>query len=980
MPAPRAAKAPKPAAPAATAPAQPTPPAPVAPVAPSSPDQDLFKLAKGLYQDQLYENAADQFRRYLQEFPQGKSREEAGLLLGRSRFQLKDYPAALSALSAELPKAKTLRDQILFLLGESAYLLHQDDRSARAFRQLLDSYPKYPDADQARRRLAQISYRQGNKNLALGAYTKALEFYQQAPSPPADLAPLILYKTGECLVRLGRLDEAEAALKKAEAALATSDPATAALVSFRRAQLLEEAGRSEEAVRAFQDFLKASPRHSLAPAAHRAIAQADADKGDFKAAVSYLRDQGPAKVIEKAAQDFDSAREHFLLGEYADAEKILKGLIQAKPAAPTARLLALSYRLLARVYLEQEKVADAAKLLSEWSQADPARVDDAMRAFMAELFFQSNQLEAAQAQLQAIGPNAPAAVSDQADFLRAETEFKRGELPAAETDLAAYLAQHPAGQHVAEAWLRLGEVKSLRGDDAGAVAVLRKATPAGASPELLIRGYGLLAESYRKQGLVDSALEASESQKKLLAQVPTAEEQALRRQAELYYRKGDYAKGVELYAELAGQGQTARLQDYRWRQGFGLYRLGKKAEAEAVWKGLAAAGETSVANLAQFWLAQIQADNNDWDGATKTLQAIVTDDPEFNVAMLWQIGRLREAAKDYAGARQAYDQIERNFPDALVDTTGHKLLLALVSEDYQTYMQLIAPLVAGESASFAEADLLAQARAAAAAQDEAELARSSRALRLVAVDEASVEEAALLKAKLLLLKGRREQGLKLMEQILDENPGTPFADQIALELGEELFQRANYDLALARFQGLEPLQQSPEQNSRILFMKGFCQDKVGHTQDMIATYSKLIAAYPSTTTFLGERVQVGVSLKLAEQYDLAIKAFEQALKTETDRGALAEAQYWMGECFQSKGDDRRAITEYMKVTYLYPDQGIWATSAKYQAATILERLGQYQEAVRLYEMVLKESKGDPKREAFARQKLEAAKRKAESSQ
>ena len=70
----------------------------------------------------------------------------------------------------------------------------------------------------------------------------------------------------------------------------------------------------------------------------------------------------------------------------------------------------------------------------------------------------------------------------------------------------------------------------------------------------------------------------------------------------------------------------------------------------------------------------------------------------------------------------------------------------------------------------------------------------------------------------------------------------------------------------------------------------------------------------------------------------------------------------------------------MKVTYLYPDQGIWVTSAKYQAGTILERLGQYQEAVRLYEMVLKESKGDPKREAFAKQKLEGARRKAEQSQ
>jgi len=963
-----AAKTAKPGAPAATTPAQ---PAPAAQIVPTSPDQDLFKLAKGLFQDGLYENAAGQFRRYLQEFPQGANREEAGFLLGRSLYLIQDYATALAVLNSELPQAKAFRDQILFYTGETAYLLHQDERSVSAFRQLLESYPKFSDADRAKRRLAQIAYRQGNRNLALGAYARALGFYQQAGSPPPDLEPLIWYKTGECLFHLGRLDEADTALKKAEAAIVSSDPDTAGLVMFRRAQLLVEAGRPEEAIPAFQEFLKANPRHPLAAAAHQAIARAYGERDDFKAAAAYLREQGPIQAVEQASQAFESARDHFLLGEYADAEKILKGLTQGQ-ADPELR--ALSFRLLARVYVEEDKAAEAARLLEGWSQADPGRVDDARRLEIAEFLFQSNQLAPAETLLQAISPGAPASLADRADFLLAETRLRRGEPAAAEKDYKNYLARHPAGPSVPEAWLRLGEIKAQQGDDAGAIEVLRKATPAGADPEILIRGYGLLAESYRKQGLVDSALEASEAQKKLLPQLASAEEQALKRQAELYFRKGDYEKGLAIYAELSGQGQTSRHLDYRWHQGFGLYRLGRLEEANSVWRELAAGPEESSANLARFWLARLQAEAHDFAGANATLQAIVTDDPDFAAGVRWQMGRNLEALDDYAGARQTYQELKQTYPDALVDTRGRLLAVALQNEDYQGYVERVESALGSAPVSFSEAELLARVRAAALAKDEAELNRWARALLLVAVEEASVEEAAFRQAALKIYQDQREEGLKDLEKILDEDPATPFADEINLYLGEELWRQSRCDLALARLKGLDLSQGGPERTARILFMTGDCEGKLGHTQEMVQTFSRLVINYPGSTSFVAERYEVGMALKQAKEYDLAITAFEQALEQEEDRAVLAEAQYWIGECYQAQGDDHRAITEFMKVSYLYPEQAIWSTSAKYQAATILERLGQYQEAVRLYEMVVKEFQGSDM-EAFAKQKLEAARQK-----
>jgi TolA-binding protein len=88
----------------------------------------------------------------------------------------------------------------------------------------------------------------------------------------------------------------------------------------------------------------------------------------------------------------------------------------------------------------------------------------------------------------------------------------------------------------------------------------------------------------------------------------------------------------------------------------------------------------------------------------------------------------------------------------------------------------------------------------------------------------------------------------------------------------------------------------------------------------------------------------------------------------------AEMMYWKGMAQTGNGDPQAARQTFLALAQKFPDQGMWVTTALYEAAGISADMGDYDQALKLYNQVLARTKGDDKTSARVKAKIAEVKK------
>ncbi len=125
-----------------------------------------FLAASKAFQDHFYERADKELGGFLLRFPNSVHASEAQLLQAQSRHQLRMFDGAYDLLNRGLPKAGSLGDQFLLLMGETQMARGDFEGAAANYGRLYRDYPMSP--------------------LGLGAsYSQALAQYRKKDLPVA---------------------------------------------------------------------------------------------------------------------------------------------------------------------------------------------------------------------------------------------------------------------------------------------------------------------------------------------------------------------------------------------------------------------------------------------------------------------------------------------------------------------------------------------------------------------------------------------------------------------------------------------------------------------------------------------------------------------------------------------------------------------------------------------------------------------------
>jgi tol-pal system protein YbgF len=115
---------------------------------------DHFKKAKGLFEDEHYEEAIDHLTEYLKGTGLKKA-EEATFMRGESYFNIKNYKKAIVDFSKfpENFKKSKLVPAAIFKIAQSFEALKMKEEAKNFYSEVVEKYPKSPEAKKAKAKL-----------------------------------------------------------------------------------------------------------------------------------------------------------------------------------------------------------------------------------------------------------------------------------------------------------------------------------------------------------------------------------------------------------------------------------------------------------------------------------------------------------------------------------------------------------------------------------------------------------------------------------------------------------------------------------------------------------------------------------------------------------------------------------------------------------------------------------------------------------
>jgi hypothetical protein len=201
-----------------------------------------------------------------------------------------------------------------------------------------------------------------------------------------------------------------------------------------------------------------------------------------------------------------------------------------------------------------------------------------------------------------------------------------------------------------------------------------------------------------------------------------------------------------------------------------------------------------------------------------------------------------------------------------------------------------------------------------------------------------------------------------------------------LSLAQHAYREGNKALAWRYLQSIsEEFARGPRQLELLEAKAGILMD-MGREEESLSTYLIILEKSPQRLS-PERRLRLALLAQEKNKWKLAQDMLEGLLR---DRTALsepvqAEVLFWLGEGAQHQGDLEQALDYYLRLSWQFPEQNIWAVTAMYRAGLIYEQREMLDTARNLFQTVLKSADRKSQKEA-AQQRLDAIESRMGSGQ
>ena len=922
-----------------------------------------YAVAVGFQNQKLYDAAIDEWQTFLKKFPDDGRVDRGHHYLGTCCLQQKRYPEAVAAFStvvSKYPKCELL-DQSMLNLGIAQFGQAQKSgkdqdysKAEQAFGVML---AKFPDSEYASRALfnraeclyqlkqfdkAEVTFADfvrkypdseftADAMYSLGTAQETLKQSQKAAAtfagfvskyPRHKLVTEVQMRQAELLYSDGKFTDArpvfEQVAKNREFELAD-------VAMLRQARCLYEEGQLTEAARTYWNVPREFTKTKHYDAAILAGAKCYFLEDKFDLARTGLEKLVDRKVPEAAEATQWLARAFLKSG---DAKKALEvadrglGKFQGRDYRPELEMV----RLDAMYEIPQEK-PKVAKLFADFAAKIGSSELAPQALYMAaltslEIENHANGKKYGQQFLKQFGSSD---LKPDILFVLAESELLLREPEAAVDHYRQFLAAAPAHANAAQAQVRLGVALHMAGDHAGAVKLLTPVAAKLSEKSLRSEAYGVIGRSEAAQQHFGPAVELLRQAIAADPDRPQNDETHLA-MAEALRELGRANEADAVLQKLITSYPNSRFQsDVHFRLGEAAYKSEKFNDAIRYYKDVVAKWPASdAAPYAQYGLCWSFFDLGEFSDAASAVTELLKRYPNSKLAArslyvralaYYQLGEFQNVLRDI----DAYLATKPDKSDAL-DALYAK---GLAQNELKQFA----------AAAKTYADILTQGK-----------------------DYSAADKAAYELGWTLTELGKADESVATFRRLANDWPDSPFVPEGLFLVAEASYQAEKYDEAAEIYREAAAKAQQLKVagiGEQALHKLGWSYMKTKNIEAAAGVFADQLKQFPAGEFATDARFLVGECHFQNAKWPDALQAYRKVI----DNGAsnyVARAMFRSGECAANLEDWNASRTWHQKVLDAYPDFDM-RPEARYGLAWALQNEGNFDNAIRQYELVTEET-------------------------
>ena len=898
---------------------------------------DDYNMGVWLYGSKKYDLAAEEFRSFLQKYPDHEKVADARLGMARALLQAgksDEAIAALNELRQKHPKFERI-PEALFHLGQALVASGKTKEAAAVFNDLAANYADHYLAAWARAR-------QGEALVTLKEYAEA----EKA------LAPLVeKFLTGKDADK--RLKNERDKLQKQAPGMAAGFDALLERAHLNLGLARFGAGRFDPARQTFEEFLALAPRSALAETARFHLAQSLFKAGQFDRAADAYKDVAKGKGDLAADAAFERALSLYQGKKHKDAAEAFADGAKRFPQSPRAakaRLyagmclyLAKDYRAaidrlkgedkdpealywLAMACLKDGKPADARAAFDKVLAAgDGPRAADALLGKADALLAEGKNDEAAGAYEQFSGKFGNHEDLPRALYAAAASLHRAGKYEPSDQFCGRFLEK--SGQHelAAQVLFISGENRFLQKKYKEAAVRYKALVETRAdSPDVPAARFRIAWIQYLEKDY-DGALAALAGiDAKKVDPAVAAEAEYLRGNC-LLERK-DHAKAAEAFGKYLAAKEAKRYRDdalLKWATA--LDRAGRRAEALAKLSQFPAEfPDSPLRPEAEYQLADALVAEKKPDAAAAHYRAIADKFPDHRLApyalyalgaCLTEAGKADEAVAALGRLAGKYPQSDL-VPQALYQQAAALAKAGKLAEARAAYKALVDGHPNHESAPAA---MLALGLVLEKEKKYDEAAVVFRKLADTGKDDKTREQAAYELAWSLQQAGKDKDAADAYAALARDFPNSPLAADAFFSMAEVPYREKKYDEAVGLYEKALAAARDDRLKDKVLYRLGWCRWGQAKYPEAAALFDRLVAEAPASDLVAEAILQAGESCARAGKPTEAIDRLKRLLDAKyKDFEHGADARLRLGESQALLGRNEEAVATFTALEQAYP--------------------------------------------------------------
>jgi tetratricopeptide (TPR) repeat protein len=210
------------------------------------------------------------------------------------------------------------------------------------------------------------------------------------------------------------------------------------------------------------------------------------------------------------------------------------------------------------------------------------------------------------------------------------------------------------------------------------------------------------------------------------------------------------------------------------------------------------------------------------------------------------------------------------------------------------------------------------------------------------------------------------ESINKLKDLIKKFPKSDFYDKAVFKIASAYYKLREFGAAIDYYKIIVEKLPDSKYIDDAYFNIAMSNKRLGNVEEAKKWYLKLIETGKNSKLVERGTMNLAYIYQDDKKYDDAINFFQKVINKNGDKAV--EAQFWIADCYYSKGEKEKAAEEYLKVYKNFKNENLWVVTALDSAGKIYEEKNDLKKAISTYKKILT-LKVDQKYIDYAKKKI-----------